>query len=159
MDKFTKHLNTQRSERAIVFDMDDTLCLYDKQLGLYNCQHFVPNSDLVEKAKNYQSQGYDLIVATARPSWTSYGTFKWLKQHGLRVQGLYLKVKGIWTPPYLLKPEMITDIQKKWEVAKFYDDNPLTCQEVAKLEVAVEVVRVTELCRSAPSLSTPLGVK
>jgi len=143
-ERYVKYVHPARSEHAVVFDMDDTLARYCEEKTLFQCDQFAPIDEILAVAHEYQRNGYDIIIATARPSWCAYNSFKWLKKHGLIARAMYLKTRGTGTAPEVLKAEMLADVAKTWSVHNFYDDNARTCDAVAQLNIPVTHVAGNE---------------
>jgi len=136
--------NAPRSQRAVVIDLDDTVALFAKDPGLFGCDEFAPHPEVLPEILQYQSNGYDVIVASARPDWCSYRTFKWLKTHGIKPAAVYLKNRTCRMPPEDLKVAMLTDILETWEVEAFYEDNPVTVAAARAIGVPSVHVKGTE---------------
>lgn len=139
-DTFVKYTNAPTSGRCLVFDMDDTLCKYDHELSLWNCDQFEARDTEHTLALNAAAAGLDVVIATARPSWTATGTFKWLKRHNVPVAAVYVKRADVKMPAHELKTGMLHDIQKTWEIVSFHDDSPFTID--AAREMGVNAVHV-----------------
>ena len=126
-ETFVRYSRPSTSAACLVFDADDTLAVYDKELRLGGCDRFAPRPELT-LAQTAVNHGYDIVVATARPCWTATRTLKWLRRHNLPVAALYLKNRENWTVEAAeLKVGMLRDIQKTWRVEAFYDDSPANC--------------------------------
>jgi FMN phosphatase YigB (HAD superfamily) len=140
-DTYVKYTNAPTSRRCVVFDMDDTLCHYDKELRLGHCDVFEAREQEHAAALSALEQGIDVVIATARPCWTAYRTKKWLRRHNIPVAALYLKNRQNWSvAAHDLKREMLTDIQKTYEIVSFHDDSPWTV--AAAREMGVNAVFV-----------------
>jgi len=124
------------SPKCLVFDMDETLCVFDEVKRLRHCEWFEPRLDLVRVAQAAKKHGYDIVIATARPHFCSTGTWNWLKRHNIEASAVYLRngeVKEYEAAE--VKTQMFEDILNKWEVEAFYDDAPKTVQAVQKMGV------------------------
>jgi hypothetical protein len=121
--------------------MDDTLCHYDKSLRLPRCHEFEPRAAELEFALKSQRAGIDVIIATARPSWTAQKTFHWLDQHNLDVSALYVKNRKNWAiAAHDLKVDMLQNIFDVYTVLSFHDDSPFTV--AAALDLGVNALLV-----------------
>lgn len=126
-DTFTRYLLPPRSKECVAFDMDDTLAYYCKQRRLPLCNEFEPVTEVLAEALRHQANGTDVVIATARPRWTVYNTFQWLRSHDLHVRALYCRNPALpqGYPPHELKRGMLLDIREHWDVVGFWDDAPL----------------------------------
>ena len=95
-DTFVRYSNAVTSDRCVVFDMDDTLCTYDKSLRLAKCDQFEPRATEHAVALAAAANGIDVVIATARPCWTVPKTFQWLERHNVPVSRLYVKNRKNW---------------------------------------------------------------
>ena len=135
-DTFVLHSRPATSKSCIVFDMDDTLCHYDKSLRLGNCHKFIPRDHELELALNSQRSGVDVVIATARPCWTVQKTLRWLSRHNLSVSALYVKNRKNWAvAAHDLKTDMLRDIMRTYNVLSFHDDSPFTVAAAQRLGV------------------------
>jgi hypothetical protein len=135
-DTFVLHSRPATSESCVVFDMDDTLCHYDKSLRLPRCHEFKPRDNELALALESQRSGVDVVIATARPCWTVQKTLRWLSRHGLDVAALYVKNRQNWTvAAHDLKTDMLLDIMRTYTVLSFHDDSMLTCLSARDLGV------------------------
>jgi len=74
----------------IVFDLDDTICVTDKNVPY---QDRKPKQDVIEKMREYKERGFDIIICTGRQMRTYKGNIgkinihtlptliKWLDEH------------------------------------------------------------------------------
>ena len=130
-----------KAKQCIVFDMDETLCVYNEETRLRGCQDFKPKPEMVELAKAAKRHGYDLVIATARPHFCQWGTWRWLEAHGVQVGAVYHRDGG--TYPYKaseVKTKMLKDISKTWEVHHFYDDSPFNVKAAQELGMPATLV-------------------
>lgn len=124
-ETYVKFVLPAASARCIVLDMDDTLCHYDPEVRLGGCDQFEPRKDILDLALDSAANGIDVVIATARPCWTSYRTKRWLRRHNVDARALYLKNRQNWTVSADdLKAEMLKDIQATYEIVSFHDDSP-----------------------------------
>ena len=135
-DTFVVHSRPATSESCIVFDMDDTLCHYDKSLRLGNCHRFRSRDTEYALAIDSQRSGIDVVIATARPCWATRKTLRWLERHGINVAALYVKNRDNWTvAAHDLKTDMLRDIMRTYTVLSFHDDSPYTIAAAERLGV------------------------
>ena len=135
-DTFVKYLGTPSSGECVVLDMDDTLCTYDKSLRLPKCEEFQPRPAQLAVAYDCRRQGIDVVVATARPCWTSQQTWQWLRDYDIPARALYVRNrKNCDMAPHDLKREMLLDIQKTWKILSFHDDSPWNCAVARSLGI------------------------
>ena len=141
-ETYIRYLDTPRSKECAIFDMDDTLSYYCKQRRLPLCNEFEPVTEILQEALAHQSNGVDIVIATVRPSWTVYNTFKWLRKHNLHVRALYCRNRELQYGyvPHELKRGMLLDIQQHWKVAGFWDDAPLNCATAMALGIPTTFV-------------------
>ena len=143
-DTFVKYSLEPQSERCLVVDADDTICVYDKTLRLGGCDKFAPRPEL-DLARAAHGHGFDIVVATARPCWTARKTLKWLRTHDLPVAALYLKNRDNYEiQAHDLKVGMLRDIQETWEVECFYDDSPYNVAAARDLGINARYVNGNE---------------
>lgn len=117
------------SAKCIVLDMDDTLCHYDEVTRLRCCSRFRPRDREMTLARAAQRHGYDLVIATARPTFCWPDTALWLSRHGLRPAATYMRNGYVpqEKPTSQVKVDMLTSIRRIWDVEAFYDDSPANC--------------------------------
>ena len=153
-ETYVRYLLPPRSKEVAVFDMDDTLAYYCKERRLPLCHEFEPVEDILQIALDCQRNGTDIAIATARPSWTVYNTFQWLRSHDLHVRALYCRNRTLshGYPPHELKREMLLDIQSHWVVAGFYDDAPLNVAVARELGIPATHVPGNEAYWEAKAL-------
>lgn len=122
---YVKHAVPATSGKCIVLDMDDTLCHYDETLRLGRCDEFEPRETELSLALEAIANGIDVVIATARPCWTSHRTKRWLRRHNVEARALYLKNRQNYTvSAHQLKAEMLKDVLKTYEIVSFHDDSP-----------------------------------
>ena len=124
------------SSKCVVFDMDETLCVYDEEKRLRHCEWFEPRQDLVTLARAAKKHGYDVVIATARPHFCSFATWNWLRYHKIDASAVYLRNGEL--KEYKaedVKTKMFEDILNQWEVEAFYDDSPYTVEAIKSLGV------------------------
>lgn len=127
---------------CVVFDMDNTLC--DTDHGNWDSPvEATPRDEMLSLAKRVRSLGYDVVIATARPSFLEDQTLQWLDNHGLEVNGVYHS-DGLDLPSSVTKKHMLMDIQKTWKIILFYDDSPYNIMAAAKLGIPVYQVEGNE---------------
>jgi hydroxymethylpyrimidine pyrophosphatase-like HAD family hydrolase len=124
------------SNKCVVFDMDDTLCVYDEEKRLRSCEWFEPRPEFVELARTAKKYGYDVVIATARPHFCSFATWNWLRKHKINASAVYLRngAQKEYKAPEV-KTKMFEDILKTWEVEAFYDDSPQTVAAIKEMGV------------------------
>lgn len=139
-------LRPPTSKSCCVSDLDDTLCYYDKTKRLPRCHEFAPIPNVLAEVRRWQSNGNDLVIASARPAWTLPRTLEWLGNHGLAPVALYLRDRSAQeVPPHELKTQMLTDILSQWNVVQFYDDFHLTCIQAQTLGIPTTYVSGNQL--------------
>lgn len=125
-----------QSPKCLVFDMDETLCLYNEETRLRGCESFKPKPEFVRLAQVAKKYGYDVVIATARPHFCSFSTWNWLRKHKINASAIYLRNGDLVEYDAAeVKVKMFKDILSKWEVEAFYDDAPHTIQAVKQLGV------------------------
>jgi len=113
------------SDKCVVFDMDETLCIFNEEKRLRYCEWFEPKHEFVELARAAKKHGYDVVIATARPHFCSFATWNWLRKHNIDASAVYLRngeMKEYQAEH--VKTKMFEDILETWEVEAFYDDSP-----------------------------------
>jgi hydroxymethylpyrimidine pyrophosphatase-like HAD family hydrolase len=124
-DTFVRYSRQATSDRCAVFDMDDTLCHYDKTLRLSKCDLFDEREHELGYALSLAQEGIDICIATARPCWTVPKTVQWLERHNVPVAALYVRNrKNSALAPHDLKQGMLQDILRMYEIVSFHDDSP-----------------------------------
>lgn len=131
MTKFyTELVRSVTKDKCVVFDLDDTLCAPDWALHWENSDQFEPIAPMVDLAKMLKRHGYDIVIATARPSTHVEPTLKWLAEHLPDFNALYMSNAEVYTKAEEAKEQQLLSIEEKWDIEFWLDDSPMNCEVV-----------------------------
>ncbi|MEO6470191.1 MAG: HAD family acid phosphatase [Aeromicrobium sp.] len=122
---------------AVIFDLDGTLC------DVSTTRHFVegderdfeafhsasmecpPHDEVVRAAAAERDTGRAILIVTARSSkWRDY-TIKWLDQHGIAYDRLYMRIEADFRADYVIKKDILENIKADgFEPIHAWDDKP-----------------------------------
>ena len=83
----------------IVFDLDDTLCITDKDIPYAERE---PKWDMIQKLREYRAMGFDIVICTGRQMRTYRGNIgklnintlpviiEWLNKHKIPYDEIYV---------------------------------------------------------------------
>jgi hypothetical protein len=123
----------------VIIDIDNTLSisndrfkLAEKENGktdwdiVHTPEHMIkdkPNLPMIDLAKNYKENGFEVIVLTGRPESTRKVTKEWLQKYNIPYDKLYMRS---WDDNFLKAPEFkrkIYETEIKDGVFSAYDDD------------------------------------
>ena len=123
----------------VIIDIDNTLSIANERFNLATKENgktnwdFVhspenlikdkPNLPMVELAKNYKKNGFEVIILTGRPESTRSITKEWLQKYNILYDKLYMRS---WVDNFLKAPvfkKKIYDTEIKNDVFCAYDDD------------------------------------
>lgn len=128
---------------AVIFDVDGTLANVDS-IRHYVLDHLRQNKDfnkfheesvnvptheqVVEMVRKAYSEGHSIIIVTARMAKWRNHTAMWLAVNNVYSDAMYMRKDGDERPDYEVKKEILTKIQRTWEVIHAVDDSPKVTQ-------------------------------
>jgi predicted kinase len=121
---------------AIIFDMDGTLTdvrpirhLVRGKYRDFDSFHrsslwMPPNHQVLEMAFDAENNGYAIVIVTARSEPYREVTQKWLDELGVNYDNIYMRKDGDMRKDYLVKEEILAEIEKDYDIVHAIDDNP-----------------------------------
>ncbi len=104
---------------TVIFDLDGTLALVDKRREIalkpngkinfdifYDPQYIEldePNSFVIELAKMYKRDGYEIVIVSGRSDRTKEATEQWLEKYGILYDRMIMRKQKNFTPDNELK--------------------------------------------------------
>ena len=104
---------------TVIFDLDGTLALVDKRREIakkpngkidfdifYDPQYIEldePNSFVIELAKMYKRDGYEIVIVSGRSDRTKEATDRWLEKYGILYDRMIMRKRKNFTPDNELK--------------------------------------------------------
>ena len=104
---------------TVIFDLDGTLALVDKRREIakkpngkidfdifYDPQYIEldePNSFVIELAKMYKRDGYEIVIVSGRSDRTKEATERWLEKYGILYDRMIMRKRKNFTPDNELK--------------------------------------------------------
>ena len=104
---------------TVIFDLDGTLALVDKRREIakkpngkidfdifYDPQYIEldePNSSVIELAKMYKRNGYEIVIVSGRSDRTKEATERWLEKYGILYDRMIMRKRKNFTPDNELK--------------------------------------------------------
>lgn len=121
---------------AVIFDMDGTLCdvssiIHHVQGEERNFDAFhgaaidcPPNAEVVAGVEQARTDGYAIVIVTARSAkWRDY-TIKWLDLHEIGYDALYMRIEADFRPDHEVKADILANIRKDFVPVHAWDDSP-----------------------------------
>jgi hydroxymethylpyrimidine pyrophosphatase-like HAD family hydrolase len=127
---YTELVRKVGNAECVVFDLDDTLCAPDWELHWEKCDQFDAIPAMVELARMVKNHGYDVVIATARPSTHLVPTLKWLEQHFPEWNALYMANAEVDAEAHDAKEQQLLAIEKFWDIQFWVDDSPANCEVI-----------------------------
>jgi hypothetical protein len=127
---YTELVRTVTQTQCVVFDLDATLCDHGTQEGFDRVDLFVPIVSVLEVAKLVKSHGYDVVIATARPSHCEGQTIQWLDEFFPEWNALYMKNRWVRALGSECKGDQLAAIDERWDVLFWVDDSPFNAEVV-----------------------------
>jgi hypothetical protein len=123
----------------VIIDIDNTLSIANDRFKLaakengkidwdivHSTEHLIkdePNLPMIELAKNYKQNGFEVILLTGRPESTRKITKEWLQKYNIPYDKLYMRS---WEHNFLKAPDFkrkIYETEIKGNVFCAYDDD------------------------------------
>ena len=130
MEKYTELVRKVTNAECVVFDLDDTLCAPDWGLHWDQADRFEAIPAMVELAQMVKAHGYDIVIATARPSTYLVPTLKWLGDHFPEWNALYMANAEVAAEAHVAKEGQLLAIENHWDIAFWVDDSPANCRVI-----------------------------
>lgn len=123
-------------QHAIAFDMDGTLAdtrsiqhfvsngKYRDFDGFHRSSLFVPaNEQVLKLALDAHKRGFKVIITTARSEPYREVTQKWLDEHNVPYDNIFMRAEKDQRPDHAVKSEMLQTLHQHYDVVRFVDDN------------------------------------
>ncbi len=130
MKLYTEILNQVQNAECVVFDLDATLCDHDSQTSYEDCDLFFPIVPVLELAKMVKAHGFDLVIATARPSTSCAKTLLWLEKYLPEFDALYMANSEVKAIGSAVKEQQLLKIEEQWDIAFWVDDSPFNAKVI-----------------------------
>lgn len=136
-------VSTTTKPSAVIFDMDGTLADVRSirhhivppspmPKGWYKDFHAFhsssvcvpPNEHVVSMAHSVHALGHAVLIVTARRAMYRHHTAWWLALNGIPSDALYMRGDKDGRPDYLVKRDILAQIQSRYTVIHAVDDNP-----------------------------------
>ena len=127
---YTENFLYAKNAECVVFDLDATLCDHGSQADWTTCDLFEAIAPIVELAKMVKRHGFDIVIATARPSDYLERTLVWLDNHGIDWNALYMKDNDVEATGSQCKEGQLLRIQENWDIAFWVDDSPFNAEVI-----------------------------
>lgn len=141
MNSFTEEIRQVVNSQCVVFDLDATLCDHDSQTSYEDCDMFYPIVPMLELAKMVKSHGFDVVIATARPSSSYAKTIVWLEKHFPEFDALYMANARVKAIASSVKECQLLRIEEMWDILFWADDSPWNAEVIR--DHAVHCIRPT----------------
>lgn len=113
------------SMRAIICDLDGTLCLLNGRnpYDASTCEQDLPNQAVLETLLALRIKGYSIILVSGRSDEFKPQTTRWLVEHEVPHNHLYMRKKGDTRPDQVIKREIYEQaIHPFYKVLMVLDD-------------------------------------
>jgi hypothetical protein len=141
VNSFTEEIRQVVNSQCVVFDLDATLCDHDSQTSYEDCDMFYPIVPMLELAKMVKSHGFDVVIATARPSSSYAKTIVWLEKHFPEFDALYMANARVKAIASSVKECQLLRIEEMWDILFWADDSPWNAEVIR--DHAVHCIRPT----------------
>jgi predicted kinase len=112
--------------------------------SFHRMSEFEPaNDEVVDMIKDAHAAGFGVLVTTARSEPYRETTQKWLDDHNIPYENIFMRPEGDFRSDYEVKKDMFQEITKHYDVVRAVDDNPQAIQAWRENGVAVTVVPFT----------------
>lgn len=130
---------------AVIFDVDGTLVDVSsvrhhvltglRPDGTYNTQkdfdafhreavNCPPHKWVVDALNDWRAMGIDILIVTARSEKYSRQLDWWLAENNIECDAVRMRTNQDFRKDYLVKKDILAELERKWEVLHAYDDNP-----------------------------------
>ena len=123
---------------TVIFDLDGTLALVDKRREIalkpngkinfdifYDPQYIEldePNSFVIELAKMYKRDGYEIVIVSGRADRTKEATERWLEKYGILYDRMIMRKRKNFTPDNELKERWLEKYLDRDDIRVVVDD-------------------------------------
>ena len=123
---------------TVIFDLDGTLALVDKRREIakkpngkidfdifYDPQYIEldePNSSVIELAKMYKRNGYEIVIVSGRSDRTKEATERWLEKYGILYDRMIMRKRKNFTPDNELKERWLEKYLDRDDIRVVVDD-------------------------------------
>ena len=123
---------------TVIFDLDGTLALVDKRREIakkpngkidfdifYDPQYIEldePNSFVIELAKMYKRDGYEIVIVSGRSDRTKEATDRWLEKYGVLYDRMIMRKRKNFTPDNELKERWLEKYLDRDNIHVVVDD-------------------------------------
>ena len=123
---------------TVIFDFDGTLALVDKRREIakkpngkidfdifYDPQYIEldePNSSVIELAKMYKRNGYEIVIVSGRSDRTKEATERWLEKYGILYDRMIMRKRKNFTPDNELKERWLEKYLDRDDIRVVVDD-------------------------------------
>ena len=123
---------------TVIFDLDGTLALVDKRREIakkpngkidfdifYDPQYIEldePNSFVIELAKMYKRDGYEIVIVSGRSDRTKEATERWLEKYGILYDQMIMRKRKNFTPDNELKERWLEKYLDRDDIRVVVDD-------------------------------------
>ena len=123
---------------TVIFDLDGTLALVDKRREIakkpngkidfdifYDPQYIEldePNSFVIELAKMYKRDGYEIVIVSGRSDRTKEATERWLEKYGILYDRMIMRKRKNFTPDNELKERWLEKYLDRDDIRVVVDD-------------------------------------
>lgn len=132
--------------KAIIFDLDGTLCTLSDSSNLYNHDGEELPTWLYEREITKYPDSYAVIILTWRKR-REYGkiTENWLHQYHILFDMLIMQEWGQAKKNHIYKEEALKSLMKEYEIVMLYDDNPDVWEVCERLWVPFRLMDSCEI--------------
>jgi len=141
VNSFTEEIRQVVNSQCVVFDLDATLCDHDSQTSYEDCDMFYPIVPMLELAKMVKGHGFDVVIATARPSISYNKTIVWLNKYLPEFDALYMANARVKAIASSVKESQLLRIEEMWDILFWADDSPWNAEVIR--DHAVHCIRPT----------------
>ena len=123
---------------TVIFDLDGTLALVDKRREIakkpngkidfnifYDPQYIEldePNSFVIDLAKMYKRNGYEIVIVSGRSDRTKEATERWLEKYGILYDRMIMRKRKNFTPDNELKERWLEKYLDRDDIRVVVDD-------------------------------------
>ena len=135
-----------RLKKAIVFDLDGTLCEIGESSNPYNHDGEELPTWLYEREVTKYPDSYAVIILTGRKR-REYGelTENWLHQYHILFDRLIMQEWGQAKKNHIYKEEALKELMQEYEIVMLYDDNPDVWEVCERLWIPFQLVEKSNI--------------